>query len=137
MASTFDSLHPDNAALVRKRLLAGWTMKDIRTDLPGIDTKTMRKLRDEVFVPLVTDPQAVKDLANGPLLNANTMTRLPYAQAVVRAQRQRAAAEALTEDDKDVIRQRHFGLEGATFGELARVFGVHHNTIKAICKAAE
>lgn len=135
MASAFDCISPENGALIRKRLLAGGLMKDIRADLPGIDAKTMRKLRDEVFGPLVTDPQAVKDLANGPMLNATHMVRLPYAQQVIRSMKQKARAETLTDNDREVIRERHFGSESASFGLLAQVFGVHANTIKAICRA--
>lgn len=41
---------------------------------------------------------------------------------------------ALTDNDRDVIRERHFGWERASFALLAAVFGVHANTIAAICR---
>ncbi len=75
MASAFDDLTRSDAEYVRRRLLAGETMADIRRVLPGITAKQMRWLRDEVFEPLQADPEAVKDLANGPVLNALEIVR--------------------------------------------------------------
>jgi hypothetical protein len=75
MASAFDDLTDSDAEYVRKRLLAGETMADIRRTLPGITAKLMRALRDEVFEPLQADPEAVKGLANGPVLNALEIVR--------------------------------------------------------------
>lgn len=75
MASAFDELTPDDARFVRDRLLAGECMADIRRALPGITAKLMRALRDEVFDPLVADPEAVKELAAGPVLNALEIVR--------------------------------------------------------------
>lgn len=135
MASAFQSISQANAEFVRKRFLSGAGMKEIRQDLPGIDAATMRKLRDEMFIPLLTDPQAVKELANGPMLNPCGSVRMPAAQQVLRTLKQKAAAEALADNDREVIYERHHGLEKTTFGQLARAFGVHSNTIKAICKA--
>lgn len=40
----------------------------------------------------------------------------------------------LTDNDKAVIRERHFGWEKASFALLAAVFVVHPNTIAAICR---
>lgn len=75
MASAFDDLSPFDADYVRNRLLAGETMADIRRVLPDITAKLMRALRDEVFEPLQADPEAVKKLANGPVLNALDIVR--------------------------------------------------------------
>lgn len=75
MASAFDDLTRNDADRVRKRLLAGECMADIRRAFPGITAKLMRELRDEVFEPLIADPKAVKDLANGPVLNALEIVR--------------------------------------------------------------
>lgn len=134
MASAFDEISKADGDFVRARFLAGALMKDITEARPGIEPKLIRKLRDEVFVPMVTNPEVAKALANGPLLNPSAMIRLPYAQQVLRSLKQKARAEALTDNDREVIRERHFGFEKATFSELAQIFGVHANTIKAICK---
>lgn len=75
MASAFDDLTDSDARYVRDRLLAGETMADIRRTLPGITRKLMCALRDEIFEPLIADPEKVKALANGPVLNANEIVR--------------------------------------------------------------
>ena len=75
MDSAFDDLTAGDAVYVRRRLLAGDSMADIRRVLPGINIRQMRALRDEVFEPLLADPEKVKALANGPVLNANAIIR--------------------------------------------------------------
>lgn len=40
----------------------------------------------------------------------------------------------LTDNDRAVICERHFGWEKASFASLAAIFGVHPNTIAAICR---
>jgi hypothetical protein len=95
MASAFDDLTPDDAGYVRNRLLAGDTMADIRRVMPGISARLMRSLRDEVFEPLLSDPEAVKDLAKGPVLNALTIIR--YRQRPGRKPRMARPAPTQTE----------------------------------------
>lgn len=46
-----------------------------------------------------------------------------------------ASPRVLTDDDKRVIRERHFGWEGASPGLLARVFGVSVQAINAVIAA--
>ena len=75
MASAFDDLHPSDADYTRRRLLAGDTMAEIRRTLPGLSMRKLTRLRDEVFEPLVSDPEAVKALANGPVLNPLALIR--------------------------------------------------------------
>lgn len=75
MASAFDALTLKDQEYVRSRLLAGDAMADIRRVLPDIPAKLMRVLRDEVFDPLQADPEAVKELARGPVLNALEIVR--------------------------------------------------------------
>lgn len=93
MASAFDELDPFDADYIRKRLLAGDKMAAIREAIPGVTSYRMRKLRDEVFGSLTTDPEAVKALANGPLLNANQIVRYTHSRKVI----QRVAREQQTE----------------------------------------
>jgi hypothetical protein len=85
MASAFDDLTPTDGEYVRNRLLAGDCMADIRRTLSGLSAKQMRALRDEVFEPLLSDPDAVKALAAGPVLNALEIVR--YRRRVERAAR--------------------------------------------------
>lgn len=81
MASAFDGLSNFDADFIRRRLLAGDTMKAIRdafADGEGksaISAKRMRELRDEFFEPLIADPDKVKELAAGPVLNALEINR--------------------------------------------------------------
>jgi hypothetical protein len=95
MDSAFDDLTPKDAEYVRTRLLAGETMADIRRALPGITIKQMRLLRDEVFDPLVADPEKVKALALGPVLNALAIIR--YRQRPGRKTRMARATPVQTE----------------------------------------
>ena len=134
MTSAFEGITPNNIHAIQMRFLAGALMKDVREEF-SLTARQAREMRDEVFVPLVTNPAAVKALANGPMLNPSSMTKLPYARAVITKERQRANAAALTDDDKKVIRERHHGRECASFSLLGRVFDVHPNTIRSICKA--
>lgn len=75
MASAFDDCTPANAEYVRTRLLAGETMAEIRRVLTGLSAKKLRDMRDEIFEPLIANPDEVKKLANGPVLNANEIIR--------------------------------------------------------------
>lgn len=67
-------LAADDREYIRKRLLAGDSMSDIRTAMSDdgeaiIPMKVIREVRDEVFEPLEANPEAVKALANGVMLN--------------------------------------------------------------------
>lgn len=134
MASAFETLSPANAKEIRAKFLAGHKMVDLRKEY-SIDAKKMRELRDEVFEPLLTDPQAVKDLANGPMFNPGAMVKLPYARAVQVRLRQRANADALSDTDKEYIRRQRAEPARKSVGALADEFDVHPNTIRAIVKA--
>lgn len=82
MASAFKGVKRADAEDIRRRLLAGHTMIEIRnlftdakTGKRRFNAQQMRDMRDEVFDPLIADPEAVKALANGPVLNANEIVR--------------------------------------------------------------
>ncbi|MFA7441673.1 MAG: hypothetical protein WCZ66_12025 [Sphingomonadaceae bacterium] len=80
MASAFDELDPFDAEYIRKRFLAGDAMSDIRAEYRDGDKftfslKRMREMRDEVFEPLIFNPDAVKELANGAVLNPLEVVR--------------------------------------------------------------
>lgn len=99
MASAFDGLNETDAALVRKRLLAGDTMISIRRDFFPADTAVstisaarMRDMRDEVFEPLLADPDKVKSLAAGPCINPLTLNH-PRATVDRHTRMARAAAK--------------------------------------------
>jgi len=101
MDSAFDGVTPEAAANIRKQLLAGHTMTEIRNDYIGADGKpeisirAMRAMRDEVFDPLICDPEKVKSLANGPVLNANEIVR--YRQRPGRKPRMARPGDVQTE----------------------------------------
>lgn len=95
MASAFDDLDPPVAEFIRERLLAGDAMEIVRIDahgiarvrgitLPELTGYKMRKLRNELFGSLQKDPAAVKELANGPVLNSNEIVRYTRSRKVVR-----------------------------------------------------
>lgn len=75
MASAFSEATPSERVKIRKWLLAGETMAEIRRSLPGLSPKLLRQMRDEVFDPLLADPEKVKELANGPVLNPSEIVR--------------------------------------------------------------
>ena len=84
MASAFDELDPHDAEYIRKRLLAGDTMAAIREALPGVTAYRMRLLRDEVFAALASNPDEVKALASGPMLNPLEVVRYTHSRKVIR-----------------------------------------------------
>lgn len=96
MASAFDDLDPKVAEFIKERLLAGETMEEVRTDahrvaytrgispFPEITAYKMRKLRNELFGSLQRDPEAVKKLATGPILNSNEIVRYTHSRKVVK-----------------------------------------------------
>lgn len=62
---------------IEARFLSGATLQEVRevyreTELP---MSHVAKYRNALFDRLNSDPQMVKDLANGPLLNANKIVR--------------------------------------------------------------
>lgn len=81
MASAFEGVSKVDAASIRKMLLAGSTMIEVRDsfhDQHGrrrFNAQRMRDMRDEIFEPLIADPDKGKALANGPVLNANEIVR--------------------------------------------------------------
>jgi hypothetical protein len=81
MASAFDGLCQFDYDLIRRSLLAGDTMAEVRSlftgenGKPRFTVRRMREMRDEIFEPLIADPEKVKALANGPVLNANKIVR--------------------------------------------------------------
>lgn len=81
MASAFDGLNEVDAESVRRSLWAGETMASIRrefTDIEGncsISAQRMRDMRDELFEPLLSDPDKVKALAAGPCINPLVLNR--------------------------------------------------------------
>lgn len=81
MASAFDDVSTETAEHIRKRFLAGDSMADIRSEYVGLDghstftARKMREMRDEVFEPLISDPEKVKALANGSVLNPLAIIR--------------------------------------------------------------
>lgn len=83
MPSSFDDLTPFDAEYIRKRLLAGDRMADVREDMPGITAYKMSKLRDELFAPPISDPEAVKALANGHILNPLKLVSYSHSRRAV------------------------------------------------------
>lgn len=81
MASAFEGVSKSDAASIRKMLLSGATMIEVRNHFIGakgkrtFNAQRMREMRDEIFEPLIADPEKVKALANGPVLNANEIVR--------------------------------------------------------------
>lgn len=62
---------------IKAHLLAGWTLQDVkdRHCESGFPAVRITEIRKQVFDRLRTDPEAVKELASGPLLNANSVVR--------------------------------------------------------------
>lgn len=86
MALGFDDLPTKVAEHIKARILAGDTMADVRVSAARVASiqcqtkleftaRQMRALRDEVFEPLLSDPEEVKKLANGRVLNALDIIR--------------------------------------------------------------
>lgn len=79
--SGFKGVCEADAKLARERLLAGDTLAEVRAHFRGADGKLkfsasqMRRMRNEVFAPLLRDPQAIKALADGPMLNPAQVVR--------------------------------------------------------------
>lgn len=86
MASAFDGIDCFQLDSIRHSLWAGESMASIRRQWlgadgkPTISAKLMREMRDELFEPLLADPDKVKALAAGPVINAlelNKPRRIP------------------------------------------------------------
>lgn len=76
MASAFDSLDPFDANFIRQMFMAGASMAAIRREFSNsISAQRMRELRDELFEPLLSDPEKVKELAAGPCINPLVLNR--------------------------------------------------------------
>ncbi len=79
--SGFIGVGEGDAKLARERFLAGDTAFEVRAHFRGMDGKLkfsvsqIRRMRNEVFAPLVNDPQAIKALADGPMLNPSQIVR--------------------------------------------------------------
>lgn len=89
--SGFIGVSEKDAMLVRDRLLAGDTLPEVRAHFRDSDNKLrfsmsqMRRMRDEVFAPLTSDPETIKALANGPMLNPTTIVRYRHPREEVAA----------------------------------------------------
>lgn len=73
--SAFDGLTAWDVSCIRAAFLRGETSAEVRREWPGYSAKKIKQMRDEIFEPLKADPDAVKALANGPVLNANEIVR--------------------------------------------------------------
>lgn len=82
--SAFEGVHERDGDLIRKRLLAGDRLCDIRELVPNVGRSRLRRMRDEVFAPLVTSPEVVKELARGPILNPGATVRYRHSRRAVR-----------------------------------------------------
>lgn len=89
--SGFIGVSDGDAKLARERFLAGDTAAEVRAHFRGDDGKLrfsasqIRRMRNEVFAPLVTDPQAIKALAAGPMLNPSQIVRYRHPREEVAA----------------------------------------------------
>ncbi len=90
MASAFDGLNVRDADKVRRAILAGKTKAYIREEYKSITPDRLRDMFDEVFGPLLADPEAVKALANGRCLNPSEIIR--YKKLIDRHTRMARAA---------------------------------------------
>lgn len=85
----FEGVPSADEKLARARFLAGDTVSEVRSHFRTNDGKLtysashVRRMRNEVFVSLATDPEAVKALAGGPLLNASAIVRYRHSREEV------------------------------------------------------
>lgn len=96
--SGFKDVTDADARFVRERFLAGDSIPEVRAHFRDDRNKLVfsfrkvRRMRDEVFAALVSNPDAVKALADGPILN-------PAAIVKYRHSREEVAASAAMQAD--------------------------------------
>lgn len=73
MTSAFDGFSQEASKSICSALWAGQSMASIAKDWE-VPRKTIAAMRDELFAAY-SDPQAVCDAANGPLINAQQINR--------------------------------------------------------------
>lgn len=89
--SGFDGVADKDRAAIHDRFLAGDTVSEVRGRFRDRDGKlrfsvsSVRRMRDEVFAPLVGNPDAIKALADGPLLNPTNIVRYKHSREEVAA----------------------------------------------------
>ncbi len=89
--SGFKGVSAGDEKLARERFLAGDTLPEVRAHFRYPDNKLkfsvsqVRRMRNEVFAPLTTDPDAIKALANGPMLNPASIVRYRHPREEVAA----------------------------------------------------
>lgn len=72
---------------IEKMFLSGHTLAEVKADYKesGIPASHITKHRNALFARLRSDPQIVKDMANGPLLNANKVVRYSGMHRAIRS----------------------------------------------------